>query len=192
MNSHAGQKRKRNRQLIATNDLLVQRETASTSTGSGCIVIGTITTREVEQQKQALEPQALPPPPLPLQQQQQPGNDTTSTTAYNSIDLDSGVAQDGVGIQETEKEQAKAKCYEDSDAPLLSWMKDYHKDWLYSLILSIDANFKQKAHTRANDYCDPALGPGWGVFVHQEEYMNEVKKHTSQDEVHFIIAILAI
>uniref|UniRef100_A0A0W0FPX6 CxC2-like cysteine cluster KDZ transposase-associated domain-containing protein n=1 Tax=Moniliophthora roreri TaxID=221103 RepID=A0A0W0FPX6_MONRR len=49
-----------------------------------------------------------------------------------------------------------------------------------------------KAHARANDYHDPALGPGWGVFVHQEEYMNKVKKHTSQNEISHCVGFSAI
>ncbi|EEB98900.1 hypothetical protein MPER_01510, partial [Moniliophthora perniciosa FA553] len=54
--------------------------------------------------------------------------------------------------------------------------------WLYALLVSIDANFKQKARARPGDKDDPALGSGFGCFVPSERYMEEVGKHADQDE----------
>ncbi|KAL0571201.1 hypothetical protein V5O48_010766 [Marasmius crinis-equi] len=55
--------------------------------------------------------------------------------------------------------------------------------FLYALFLSEDANFKQKARARPNDYRDPALGPGWGCFVPHDAYIEELKKHTNEREI---------
>jgi hypothetical protein len=55
--------------------------------------------------------------------------------------------------------------------------------WLYALILSEDANFKQKARLRSDNAKDPLLGPGWGTFVENEAYLKHVAQYTDQDEV---------
>ncbi|KAJ8076143.1 hypothetical protein PM082_022128 [Marasmius tenuissimus] len=49
--------------------------------------------------------------------------------------------------------------------------------FLYTLFLSEDANFKQKARSRPNNRRDPALEPGWGSFVPNNIYMAEVGKY---------------
>ncbi|KAL0568415.1 hypothetical protein V5O48_013569 [Marasmius crinis-equi] len=55
--------------------------------------------------------------------------------------------------------------------------------FLYALFLSEDANFKQKARARPNDSRDPALGPGWGCFVPNDAYQEELKKHQNEREI---------
>ncbi|KAJ7715975.1 hypothetical protein B0H16DRAFT_1339392 [Mycena metata] len=45
--------------------------------------------------------------------------------------------------------------------------------YLFRLILAMDANFKMKNRIRAREHDDPSLGPGWGAFVESKEY----KKH---------------
>ncbi|KAG7087076.1 hypothetical protein E1B28_013058 [Marasmius oreades] len=55
--------------------------------------------------------------------------------------------------------------------------------FLYALFLSEDANFKQKARSRPNNYRDPVLGPGWGCFVPHDIYMEEITKRTDQTEI---------
>uniref|UniRef100_A0A0W0EZV3 CxC2-like cysteine cluster KDZ transposase-associated domain-containing protein n=1 Tax=Moniliophthora roreri TaxID=221103 RepID=A0A0W0EZV3_MONRR len=54
--------------------------------------------------------------------------------------------------------------------------------WLYALLLSMDANFRQKARIRPNDKNDPALAGGWGTFVPNKPYLEEVRKHADQDK----------
>ncbi|KAK7023428.1 hypothetical protein VNI00_016734, partial [Paramarasmius palmivorus] len=55
--------------------------------------------------------------------------------------------------------------------------------FLYALIVSIDANFKQKARGRPGDKSDPILGPGFGCFVPNAQYMDEISKQTDQEEI---------
>ncbi|KAK7022721.1 hypothetical protein VNI00_016997 [Paramarasmius palmivorus] len=107
-----------------------------------------------------------------------------------------GRGHDPTGLEGTPKGSATVPCRAcpqpganlpqnwESTSPELSW--------LYALILSIDANFKQKARARANDSRDPALGPGWGCFVDNEEYMEEVRKQTKQDEISHCVGFSAI
>ncbi|KAK7021051.1 hypothetical protein VNI00_017540 [Paramarasmius palmivorus] len=54
--------------------------------------------------------------------------------------------------------------------------------WKYTLILTMDANFKQKARARPNDPNDPPLGPGFGCTVNHEEYLQEAVKHVKDSE----------
>ncbi|KAK1216163.1 hypothetical protein PQX77_021216 [Marasmius sp. AFHP31] len=64
--------------------------------------------------------------------------------------------------------------------------------FLFTLFVSGDANFKQKARSRPNDRRDPALGPGWGSFVPNELYMSEVGKRTEQSEISHCAGFAAI
>ncbi|KAL0566195.1 hypothetical protein V5O48_015816, partial [Marasmius crinis-equi] len=64
--------------------------------------------------------------------------------------------------------------------------------YLYGLFLSQDANFKQKARSRPNDSKDPPLGPGWGCFVPNDIYIQEVAKHTNQQEISHCAGFKAI
>ncbi|EEB95561.1 hypothetical protein MPER_05450, partial [Moniliophthora perniciosa FA553] len=64
--------------------------------------------------------------------------------------------------------------------------------WLYALIVSIDANFKQKARARPHDHLDPPLGPGMGCFVPNMPYMEEVAKQADQEEISHCVGFSAI
>ncbi|KAL0069538.1 hypothetical protein AAF712_003196 [Marasmius tenuissimus] len=66
------------------------------------------------------------------------------------------------------------------------------KRFLYALFLSEDANFKQKARARPNDYRDPALGPGWGAFVPNGLYMEEVSKRANEKEISHCVGFQAM
>jgi hypothetical protein len=66
--------------------------------------------------------------------------------------------------------------------------------WLYSLMLTIDANFRLKNKDRS--VCnDPALGDGWGHWVPKESYHKYLAAHGRQDEVsvihHALMALIA-
>ncbi|KAL0565932.1 hypothetical protein V5O48_016083 [Marasmius crinis-equi] len=64
--------------------------------------------------------------------------------------------------------------------------------FLYALFLAEDANFKQKARARPNDDRDPPLGPGWGVFVPNDVYMEELGKRTDQQEISHCVGFHAL
>ncbi|KAL0571778.1 hypothetical protein V5O48_010190 [Marasmius crinis-equi] len=73
------------------------------------------------------------------------------------------------------------------------WEKASAEDqFLYALFLAEDANFKQKARARPNDARDPPLGPGWGVFVPNDVYMEELGKRTDEQEISHCVGFNAL
>ncbi|KAK7032404.1 hypothetical protein VNI00_013152 [Paramarasmius palmivorus] len=68
-----------------------------------------------------------------------------------------------------------------------------HQAWLYNLILSQDANFKQKARARANDARDAILAPGWAFVVDHKPYIEEIAKRSKdQEEISHCVGFSAI
>jgi hypothetical protein len=61
--------------------------------------------------------------------------------------------------------------------------------WLYTLILTVDANFHLKNKKKAIKD-DPPLGDGWAHVVEEKPYMEYVRQYGYQAEVHeFIYSI---
>ena len=56
--------------------------------------------------------------------------------------------------------------------------------WLYSLNLTIDANFRLKNKARGIKN-DPPLGDGWAHWVSEQPYQAYLDKHGHQAEVPF-------
>ncbi|KAL0567068.1 hypothetical protein V5O48_014920 [Marasmius crinis-equi] len=74
-----------------------------------------------------------------------------------------------------------------------NWQQAPAEDqFLYTLFLAEDANFKQKARARKNDSRDRNLSPGWGCFVPNDLYMTEVGKRTNQEEISHCAGFAAI
>ncbi|KAF7322358.1 CxC2 domain-containing protein [Mycena chlorophos] len=57
--------------------------------------------------------------------------------------------------------------------------------FLYMLILAVDANFRLKNRVRPNEISDPALGPGWAYWVEAVGYKEHVKKYISESDIQF-------
>ncbi|KAK1221816.1 hypothetical protein PQX77_015369 [Marasmius sp. AFHP31] len=107
-----------------------------------------------------------------------------------------GRGHDPSGITGTAEGSATVSCracpHPEKNLPS-GWEKAAADDrFLYTLFLAEDANFKQKARSRPNDYRDPPLGPGWGAFVPNDVYMNEVRKRTNQEEISHCVGFQAI
>jgi hypothetical protein len=64
--------------------------------------------------------------------------------------------------------------------------------WLYSLNLTIDANFrlKNKAHAGGIEN-DPPLGDGWGHWVPNEPYQQYLAKYSGGVEVCKYVSLAA-
>jgi hypothetical protein len=60
--------------------------------------------------------------------------------------------------------------------------------WLYSLNLTIDANFRLKNKARGIDD-DPPLGDGWGHWVPNEPYQRYIKERGHQKEVRRYVSL---
>ncbi|KAJ7657038.1 hypothetical protein B0H17DRAFT_955804 [Mycena rosella] len=56
---------------------------------------------------------------------------------------------------------------------------DPQYQFLYMLMLAVDANFRLKNRMRANELDDPSLGPGLGYWVEPKEYKDHLKKYIS-------------
>jgi hypothetical protein len=57
------------------------------------------------------------------------------------------------------------------------------RSWLYTLILSEDANFRLKNRLRSSLEKDPSLGPGFAYFVKADDYAEHLRNYISQKEV---------
>ncbi|KAK7043451.1 CxC2 domain-containing protein, partial [Favolaschia claudopus] len=64
--------------------------------------------------------------------------------------------------------------------------------FLYMLILAVDANFRLRNRIRVNEIEDPTLGPGWGYFVEPGSYREHLKKYVNEKEVSTCIAFAAL
>ncbi|KAK7028695.1 CxC2 domain-containing protein [Favolaschia claudopus] len=64
--------------------------------------------------------------------------------------------------------------------------------FLYMLILAVDANFRLRNRIRVNEIEDPTLGPGWGYFVEPVSYREHLKNYVNEKEVSTCIAFAAL
>lgn len=54
---------------------------------------------------------------------------------------------------------------------------------LYSLLVSLDANFRLKNRLRSSDEADPGLVTGLAYFVEPTAYSTHLKKYSEQKDV---------
>ncbi|KAJ7874124.1 hypothetical protein B0H13DRAFT_1894675 [Mycena leptocephala] len=79
------------------------------------------------------------------------------------------------------------------EGPNRNWRDvDPKYQFLYMLIIAVDANFRLKNRMRANEIDDPSLGPGWGYWVDPEKYANHVRKYVNEKDVSTCIAFAAL
>ncbi|KAK6975118.1 CxC2 domain-containing protein [Favolaschia claudopus] len=64
--------------------------------------------------------------------------------------------------------------------------------FLYMLILAVDANFRLRNRIRVNELDDPSLGPGWGYWVEPEGYREHLKNYVNETEISTCIAFAAL
>jgi len=64
----------------------------------------------------------------------------------------------------------------------MSILLSYSNSWLYSLIVTADANYKMKLKEKGIEN-DPPLGDGWGHFAPTGPYNDYVKQYGHQIEV---------
>ncbi|KAG1868741.1 hypothetical protein C8R48DRAFT_598239 [Suillus tomentosus] len=56
------------------------------------------------------------------------------------------------------------------------------KQWLYSLFVAIDANFRLKRRNISSDEVDPSLSEGWSYFVEEKKFKSHLKEHLSKTQ----------
>ncbi|KAK7012748.1 CxC2 domain-containing protein [Favolaschia claudopus] len=64
--------------------------------------------------------------------------------------------------------------------------------FLFMLILAVDANFRLRNRIRTNELDDPSLGPGWGYWVEPESYKEHLKNYVHEKEISTCIAFAAL
>jgi hypothetical protein len=57
------------------------------------------------------------------------------------------------------------------------WHRQKDRQWLYSLFLGIDANFKLKRKKVSSENADPSLSRGWSYFVEENQYKAFLNEH---------------
>ncbi|KAJ7926723.1 hypothetical protein B0H13DRAFT_2313220 [Mycena leptocephala] len=107
-----------------------------------------------------------------------------------------GRGHDPAGVDRTKLGQCAVNCWacphEGRNLPD-GWRDvDPKYQFLYMLILAVDANFRLKNRMRANEIDDPSLGPGWGYWVEPEKYASHVKKYVNEKDVSTCIAFAAL
>ncbi|KAJ6462537.1 hypothetical protein C8R45DRAFT_1064445 [Mycena sanguinolenta] len=64
--------------------------------------------------------------------------------------------------------------------------------FLYRVLLAVDANFRLKNRIRNNEIEDPSLGPGWGYWVEPQQYRAHLKKYVNEKDISTCIAFAAL
>ncbi|KAJ7015934.1 hypothetical protein C8F04DRAFT_984112 [Mycena alexandri] len=70
--------------------------------------------------------------------------------------------------------------------------RDVDTNFLYMLILAVDANFKLKNCIRVNERYDLSLGPGWGAFVEPTAYKEHLRNYVGENDISTCIAFAAL
>ncbi|KAF7300232.1 CxC2 domain-containing protein [Mycena kentingensis (nom. inval.)] len=65
-------------------------------------------------------------------------------------------------------------------------------EFLYALMLALDANFRLKNRIRANERQDRPYGPGWGCFVDDGPYKEHLVDYVAEEDVSTCIAFVAL
>ncbi|KAJ7717168.1 hypothetical protein DFH07DRAFT_973682 [Mycena maculata] len=107
-----------------------------------------------------------------------------------------GCTHNPAGLAATEPRQAAVLCWacpHDRRNLPTDWRNvDKKYQFLYMLLVALDANFKLKNRMRANEHPDPPLGPGWGYFVDPEKYRKHLKSYVPEKDVSTCIAFAAL
>ncbi|KAJ6557792.1 hypothetical protein B0H19DRAFT_946380, partial [Mycena capillaripes] len=107
-----------------------------------------------------------------------------------------GRAHDPAGVGSTALGELAVRCWacpHDSQNLPDGWRDvDSKYQFLYMLLLAVDANFRPKNRIRNNEIDDPTLGPGWGYWVEPQKYQEHLKKYVNEKDVSTCIAFAAL
>ncbi|KAK7053548.1 CxC2 domain-containing protein [Favolaschia claudopus] len=107
-----------------------------------------------------------------------------------------GRGHDPRGVEKTALGECAVRCWacpQDGRNLPEGWREvDPKYQFLYMLILAVDANFRLRNRIRANELEDPSLGPGWGYWVEPESYREHLKNYVNETEISTCIAFAAL
>ncbi|KAK7043444.1 CxC2 domain-containing protein [Favolaschia claudopus] len=110
--------------------------------------------------------------------------------------LRAGRGHDKAGVGATALGECAVRCWacpHDGRNLPEGWRDVERKyQFLYMLLLAVDANFRLKNRIRANELDDPSLGPGWGYWVEPESYREHLKNYVGETEISTCIAFAAL
>ncbi|KAJ7139369.1 hypothetical protein C8R44DRAFT_604986 [Mycena epipterygia] len=94
-----------------------------------------------------------------------------------------GHGHDPAGADATQQGDTAVTCwacpYDRRNLPP-NWRNvDPKYQFLYMLLLAMDANFRLKNWMRTNEIDDPSLGPGWGYWVDPVKYKRHLRQYVS-------------
>ncbi|KAJ6458992.1 hypothetical protein C8R45DRAFT_913193 [Mycena sanguinolenta] len=105
-----------------------------------------------------------------------------------------GRGHDPAGLAATKAGECMVICwacpYDGRNLPV-NW-RDVDPNYLFRLIVALDANFKIKNRIRAREHDDPSLGPGWGVFVAPTQYKKHLRNYVAEKDISTCIAFVAL
>ncbi|KAK6992479.1 hypothetical protein R3P38DRAFT_3226100, partial [Favolaschia claudopus] len=99
-----------------------------------------------------------------------------------------GRAHDAGGLEST----TRGECAEGINLPE-GW-EDVGPEFqfLYILIIAMDANFRLRNRLRANAHEDPPLGSGWGHIVEESCYKKHLRNYVAEKDISTCIAFAAL
>ncbi|KAJ7215649.1 hypothetical protein C8J57DRAFT_1199378 [Mycena rebaudengoi] len=107
-----------------------------------------------------------------------------------------GCGHDPAGVDATRLGQCAVNCWacpHDGKNLPPDWRTvDPKYQFLYMLLIAIDANFRLKNRIRANELEDPPLGPGWGYWVEPKGYQEHVRRYVKETDISTCIAFAAL
>ncbi|KAJ7301784.1 hypothetical protein DFH08DRAFT_723840 [Mycena albidolilacea] len=107
-----------------------------------------------------------------------------------------GRGHDPTGVDATRLGQCAVNCWacpHDGKNLPPDWRTvDPKYQFLYMLLIAIDANFRLKNRIRANELEDPPLGPGWGHWVEPKGYQEHVRNYVTETDISTCIAFAAL
>ncbi|KAF7335584.1 CxC2 domain-containing protein [Mycena venus] len=107
-----------------------------------------------------------------------------------------GRGHDPAGVDATRLGQCAVNCWacpHDGKNLPPDWRTvDPKYQFLYMLLIAIDANFRLKNRIRANELEDPPLGPGWGYWVEPKGYQEHVRHYVTETDISTCIAFAAL
>ncbi|KAJ7830690.1 hypothetical protein B0H13DRAFT_2371831 [Mycena leptocephala] len=107
-----------------------------------------------------------------------------------------GRGHDPAGVGSTKLGECAVHCwacpYDGRNLPT-DWRDvDPKYQFLYMLLLAVDANFRLKNCMRAHEINDPSLGPGWGYWVEPEKYKEHLSKYVHEKDISTCIAFATL
>ncbi|KAK7040000.1 CxC2 domain-containing protein [Favolaschia claudopus] len=110
--------------------------------------------------------------------------------------LRAGRGHDKAGVQATRLGECGVSCWacpHDGRNLPDGWREvDAKYQFLYMLLLAVDANFRLKNRIRTNELEDPSLGPGWGYWVEPDTYKEHLKHYVNEKDISTCIAFAAL